>query len=95
MLPDVCYADYPATIVSGNDEATVIVLQSSAGYLFRISDCYLEWNKIRLLWIAFYKNRNNYYCPVAKLPKDLIFHIIKFIGKLKLDETNEKCCIKL
>ena len=96
FLPPKCsYIDYPATILS--DEGTIIVLQSKFCYFFNISDCYLEWKQIRLLWIAFYKRNGDgkSICHIARLPKDLIRYTIKFIGTIKMDDNNRQHCIKL
>ena len=38
-----------------------------------------DWNKIRLIWIAFYKNNSNNQCYFDQLPKDVILVIIKLL----------------
>ena len=50
-------------------------------YSFNILLCGFKWEIIRIIWIGFYKNdNNNDKCFIATLSKDLIKHIIKFIG---------------
>ena len=40
----------------------------------------VDWKLIRLIWIAFYKNEENNACFIDRIPKDVVKHIIKFIG---------------
>ena len=84
-----------ATNVCDNG-SRIVVLQNSMGYSFNISDNYLEWDTIRLIWIAFYKNINNNKnrCSFNQLPKDLIKHIVKFVG-VKLNGENKHHCVRL
>lgn len=37
-------------------------------------------NKERLLWIAKYKNINNYKCYIGQLQLDCIYVILKYMG---------------
>ena len=37
------------------------------------------WKKIRLIWIAFYKNRLNGTCFIHRLPKDIVSYILTLI----------------
>lgn len=78
-------------------------MQERKWLYFNISYNYLEWDIIRLLWIAFYKhgmnrmNRMNGYTAnhIGELPKDVIKYIIEFMGNIMLDDTNKSHCIVL
>lgn len=41
---------------------------------------FIEWNIVRLIWIAFLKNDDNDKCMIRLLPKDIVNHVIKFLG---------------
>ena len=73
----------------------MIVIQEKTLYWFNISDCYLEWKLIRLIWIGFYKSNCNCESYFARLSKDLVLHVIKFVGNVRLDENNKQHCLKL
>ena len=58
----------------------------------------VEWKILRLVWIAFYKNEDNSECRIAMLPKDVIKHIIKFVGvqaESNAPNANSKFVLKL
>lgn len=38
----------------------------------------VEWRRVRLIWIAYNKNRDNDECRLQRLPKDVILVILKF-----------------
>ena len=40
-----------------------------------------DWQRIRLIWIAYNKNNNNNKCYFAQLPKDIIYYIIYLLQK--------------
>ena len=40
----------------------------------------VEWNKIRQIWIGFYKNNKNINCFIHLLPKDIVKYIIKLVA---------------
>ena len=63
-------------------------------YYFDLSDCFLKWEIIRLIWIAFEKNDSEQ-CYLSQLPKDLIVYIISFLGNVKMNETNKNHCFDL
>ena len=85
----------PATSICDNG-SKIAVLQNHTGYLLNIIDSYLEWERVRLLWIAFYKNRNENKngCYFGELPKDLIKHIIKFVC-IQPNDTSKLNCVRL
>ena len=100
----------PTSVILNENDGTVFVVQYRECFCFNIgiSHCFLEWKIIRLIWIAFYKNKSNvsnnvnnkitrdcWDCWVAYLPKDIIKYMIKFIGNFKLTAKNESKCIKL
>ena len=44
----------------------------------------LDWNIVRLIWIAFYNNTTSQ-SYFSRLPKDIIKHLISFIGRMAND----------
>ena len=38
----------------------------------------LEWIIERVIWIAFFKNKNNQDCLVSSLPKSLVYYLLSF-----------------
>ena len=55
----------------------------------------LDWQIIRLIWIAFYKNQSNNDCLIDTLPKDVINYIIQFIGILATTSDSKQFVLKL
>ena len=41
---------------------------------------YIAWCQERIIWIAYYKNMQNTTCLFNQLPKDIIKHILSFVG---------------
>lgn len=60
----------------------IIINKEQIKYGKYVSD---RWNEIRLLWIAFFKNRNNDKCYISKIPKEIIFHIQIQYDKMYLE----------
>ena len=52
-------------------------------FILKVSFAELEWNIIRLIWIAFLKNVSNEKCLLAQLPQDIIKSIEKMLKPLK------------
>lgn len=76
----------------------MIVFSKGDYFYFNIGDTYLDWDCIRLIWIAFYKNgyaNKNSQCHFAKLPIDLIKVVIEWVGDVRLNEKNKSRCILL
>ena len=70
-----------------NDQSkkSIIVLQGvNTHFIFDVYIYYIEWDVERIIWIAFYKNNENNQCFVHQLPKDLIKHVLKFLGKISV-----------
>ena len=91
---------YPSVIgrqVSGKHHSQIVVLQQKNALTFDIYTNYIEWDIVRCLWIAFYKNneKNNASCYFYKLPKDIINHIVKFLGEIVLEKNNNANFIAL
>ena len=62
---------------------SIIVLQGvNKHFIFDVYIHYTEWNVERIIWIGFYKNNDNNECFIHQLPKDLIQHVFKFVGKI-------------
>ena len=61
--------------------------QHSYGYFNIISHC-LKWKIARLIWIAFYKNKENQDCLMQILPKDIIHHIFQFLTNFAVYNGN-------
>ena len=64
------------------DEKLVILYDKNYFHL----NIYIEYkcleSKIeRIIWIGFYKNKENNKCLIQTLPKDLIISILSFLGK--------------
>ena len=59
---------------------SIIVMQKYNYYSFNVLLHRISWKILCLIWIGFYKNENNKKCYLYLLSKDLILHIIKFIG---------------
>ena len=41
---------------------------------------YFQWEKERIIWIAFYNNDDNEKCLIKWLPKDIVFYMLQFLG---------------
>ena len=54
-----------------------MVLQEKQFFTF---DIWIDWSVIRLVWIGFCKNVDNDQCLLDKLPKDVIIHVLRFLG---------------
>ena len=93
MPPGCRYCDVPATTLCNRD-TRLIVLQSTMLYYFDLSYCFLKWEIVRLIWIAFEKNDGKQ-CSLSQLPKDLIVYIISFLGNAKMDDKNKNDCFDL
>ena len=91
VLPIKCVAK-PATIICNNTnkyyETNVIVLSVHKYFSFNILLHCVKWDIIRIIWIGFYKNDNNDKCLLNLLPKDVIKHIVKFVGITKRNTEN-------
>lgn len=48
---------------------------------FNIYVHYVEATIERIIWIAFYKNRDNEKCLIQTLSKDLVIYILYLLGK--------------
>ena len=70
-------------LCNGRDQdQTVFICQGNKYCLLNIYCNYVESKIERILWIGFYKNKQNKKCFIDKLPKDIIMHILKLLGKL-------------
>ena len=61
-------------------EKSMIVMYGHNYFSFNILLHRIKWNILRIIWIGFYENMNNNKCYIDLLSKDVILHIIKFIG---------------
>ena len=69
---------------SNNPNPVVIVINETNYYTFPIYVHYIEWCQERLIWIAFWKNEDNKQCLLGTLPKDIINHILRFVGPRRM-----------
>ena len=58
----------------------MIVVSETNYYSFTIFVHYIEWRQERLIWIAFLKNEKNKDCLFGTLPKDIVNHVLLFVG---------------
>ena len=75
-----------------NDQSkkSIIVLQGvDKHFIFDVYIHYIEWDVERIIWIGFYKNNKNNQCFMDQLPKDLIKHILKFLGKISVSNNSD------
>ena len=76
-------SEYPSVIKCRNDESIIICYKKNY-CLFNIYSHYITYNIERIIWIGFYKNKQNSKCLINKLAKDLIIYILYFLGKKQL-----------
>ena len=62
----------------------MIVMNERNYYQFTIFVHYIEWDQERIIWIAFLKNENNKQCLIDTLPKDIVNHILRFVGSRRM-----------
>ena len=55
-------------------------MQESSYFFCCFYSGYIEWKIVRQIWIGFYNNQNNEKCKIQLLPKDIVGHIITFLG---------------
>ena len=79
MLPFDCQ-DYPAVMKCHGDEK-LLILQGKNYFNLNISVCHVKATIERIIWIGFYKNKDNSKCLIQTLPKDLIIYILDLLGK--------------
>ena len=70
---------YPA--ISMVNDQSFLIAYAHRYYTFNVYRHYCRSNIERIIWIGFYKNSDNNQCFIDKLPKDIIIHILQFIGK--------------
>ena len=70
------------------DNKQLIVTSKESHYAFDIYTHCIEWNVFRLIWIGFYKNENNEKCFIPSIPKDVLIHIMSFLGTLLFSKWN-------
>ena len=70
-------------------------MQEKVCFYFDISDCFLEWKIVRLIWIAYYKCREE--SSLGRLSRDVLQFLIQFVGIpcMKMDKNNQQHCIKI
>ena len=50
--------------------------------LFKLYDHPIEWDNERILWIGFYKNKQNCQCFIDTLPKDVLLYVLSYFQKI-------------
>lgn len=90
MLP-FSFNQSPISMLFDN-EKKMIVAQKNKFYQFGLYST--PWSHERLIWIAFYKNKDNEKCIFNKLYKDLVRHIGEFLSSTSFTfylQSNGKC----
>lgn len=41
----------------------------------------IRWDKERIVWIGYHKNKNNNDCLLIQIPKDIVFEILTYIRR--------------
>ena len=59
----------------------IVVMSKQSYWYFDIFTRNLKWDIARLIWIGFHKNANNKDCFIASLPKDIVCHLLHFVGR--------------
>ena len=84
----------PAISFHGNNynhSSSVVVIQHHNYCTFNVYSSFLQWNIARIVWIGFYKNRENGNCFLDLLPKDVVKYIIKFLACVVADDDPDAC----
>ena len=83
---------FPASItIRGNKAApnkkSIMIMHDHFYWSFDVFSNYgfIDWKIERLIWIAFLKNDENDKCLIKKLPKDIVKHVMKFLGSSTVD----------
>ena len=71
----------------------MIVGQENSWFHFPVHIFYCKWKVVRLIWIGFYKNDDNKMCLIGKIPKDVIQHLLCFLGTIFSTELTTGICI--
>ena len=79
MLPFDCL--FSPAITKCNDGTSLLIVQYNKCYVLNCCPHYLSPSIERIIWIGFYKNVTNCKCLIAKLPKDVVIHILHLLGK--------------
>ena len=64
-----------------NGDRRLLILHGKGSFDLNVYMHYIEPRIERIIWIGFYKNKENKKCFVKTLPKDLIIYILYFLGK--------------
>ena len=59
-------------------------------FYFKIVKYFIQWQNVRLIWIAFYQNTNNENCFISRLCKDIVQHILSLLGTIVDDTSDER-----
>ena len=90
---DACPAVIQKEIIS-NFQTRIVVISGKKVTYFEVYRNTIDWNIVRLIWIAYFKNdekNNNKECHFYKLPKDIINHVIKYLGNVVRRHTKRPC----
>ena len=65
-----------------NFQTRIVVLSGKKTTYFDVYKNIIDWKIVRLIWIAYFKNDDNCKekCYFYKLSKDVINHLIKYLG---------------
>ena len=73
-----------------NFQTRIVVLSGKKATYFDVYKNTIDWKIVRLIWIAYFKNdhddgdkvNNNDKCYFYKLPKDVVNHLIQYLGNV-------------
>ena len=65
----------------GDHHQRLLIVKDNSYFCLNIYMHYMEGKIERIIWIGFYKNKDNDKCLIQTLPKDLVVHILHFLGK--------------
>ena len=64
-----------------NGDEKLLILHDTNYFYLNIYVDYIESKIERIIWIGFYKNKENNKCLIKTLPKDLINYVLYLLGK--------------
>ena len=80
-MPFVCQYEPAVRKCHGDDHEKLLIVYYQSYFSLNIYVHYVQARIERIIWIGFYKNKDNDKCLIQTLPKDLILHILYLLGK--------------
>ena len=79
-MPFDCQRDPAVMMMKWNGHDKLLILNGTNYFHLNIYIHYLTSKIERIIWIGYYKNKENNKCLIQTLPKDLIIHILCLLG---------------